>query len=368
MTAGASRFPLFPLLVIGLIGLVIFATRDQRRQAPTATSHPRPGAAPPAAARSHPGRIHHERHRHPRRPGAHESGHQSAAPSDAEPAAAAAWMPPPRPAFVPPPPRPRRTGLVLFWPTLALIAIGLGSLGIFDIENSRHPLGVRRPGRHRHRGDAPGRRVRRPARRPDRAGTRLSRSACSSTSIVGPRPDGHRATNRELLVRPSNPAALADSYRVPNGSILLDLSRMRDARRARRPRPRRAASTPGRSPSSVPEGSTPTSTPTSSYAGDISIGDVTPRRLRPVAQPAPSHGLDRPGRPDPRPRPRRPRRPDHRRENSRIPTARPARRPVQCQISTSQPPPDRQRQDPPPRLRPALPRRRRRLGPRASVT
>ncbi len=48
-------------------------------------------------------------------------------------------MPPPTPAYVPPPPRPRRTGLVLFWPTLALIAIALGTLGIFDTSSSVSP-------------------------------------------------------------------------------------------------------------------------------------------------------------------------------------------------------------------------------------
>lgn len=45
------------------------------------------------------------------------------------PPARPAWAPPP---YVPPTPRPRRTGLVLFWPTLALVAIALGSLGIYD--------------------------------------------------------------------------------------------------------------------------------------------------------------------------------------------------------------------------------------------
>ena len=43
-----------------------------------------------------------------------------------------AWTPPPAYA---PPPRPRRTGVVLFWPTLALIAIALGTLGIYDAGN-----------------------------------------------------------------------------------------------------------------------------------------------------------------------------------------------------------------------------------------
>ena len=39
------------------------------------------------------------------------------------------WSPPP---YVAPPPRPRRQGLVLFWPTLALVAIALGLLGLYD--------------------------------------------------------------------------------------------------------------------------------------------------------------------------------------------------------------------------------------------
>lgn len=42
-----------------------------------------------------------------------------------------AWQPPvARPPLVPP--HPKRTGIVWFWPTLALIALGLGILGIYD--------------------------------------------------------------------------------------------------------------------------------------------------------------------------------------------------------------------------------------------
>ena len=45
------------------------------------------------------------------------------------------WQPPVgRPAFIPP--RPKRTGIVWFWPTLALIALALGVLGIYD--NGHH--------------------------------------------------------------------------------------------------------------------------------------------------------------------------------------------------------------------------------------
>ncbi|MEP6816990.1 MAG: LiaF domain-containing protein, partial [Marmoricola sp.] len=45
------------------------------------------------------------------------------------PPARPVWAPAP---YVPPPPRPRRTGLVLFWPTLALVGITLGALGLYD--------------------------------------------------------------------------------------------------------------------------------------------------------------------------------------------------------------------------------------------
>ena len=76
-------------------------------------------------------------------PPAYQTGYQSGQQPPA-------WMPPPPPAYVPPP-RPRRTGLVLFWPTLALIAIALGILGIVDVEQLGEPLGVRRPGRRHHR-------------------------------------------------------------------------------------------------------------------------------------------------------------------------------------------------------------------------
>lgn len=53
---------------------------------------------------------------------------EAAAPYDAPPPA---WKPP---VVTPPllPPHPKRTGILWFWPTLALIAIGLGTVGIID--------------------------------------------------------------------------------------------------------------------------------------------------------------------------------------------------------------------------------------------
>ena len=52
-----------------------------------------------------------------------------------------AWSPPP---YVAPAPRPRRKGIVLFWPTLALVAIALGVLGLFayngtDVADAAYP-------------------------------------------------------------------------------------------------------------------------------------------------------------------------------------------------------------------------------------
>lgn len=54
--------------------------------------------------------------------------------------AAPTGVPPTRAYPVPgaplPPPRPRRTGVLLFWPTVALVAIALGVIGIVDVDGS----------------------------------------------------------------------------------------------------------------------------------------------------------------------------------------------------------------------------------------
>lgn len=49
--------------------------------------------------------------------------------------AAPTWGPPPPPPVppAPQPTRPRRTGVVLFWPTLAVVAVGMGVLGLVDV-------------------------------------------------------------------------------------------------------------------------------------------------------------------------------------------------------------------------------------------
>ena len=260
---GGLSFPLFPFLVIGLIGLVIYAASGQRRQTPDRNQPPPPWgstSAPPTTPEGStmsatdtlvdPG---------------HESSDQ---PSNQPPA----WMPPPRPAFVPPPPRPRRTGLVLFWPTLALIAIGLGSLGIYDIENpvtlsAYAALAVTVTavmlliGAFRGR---PGGLI---------ALGLVSSLALLVTSIVGAATAG-TVDNRELLVRPSNPAALADSYRISNGSILVDLSRMRELSELDG-RDLALRLNAGEITVLVPEGLNVNVDADIRYAGEIRVGDVT---------------------------------------------------------------------------------------------
>lgn len=46
----------------------------------------------------------------------------------------------PAPPFTPVPPRPRRTGLILFWPTVAAIILAFGVLGIVAVDNPLAPL------------------------------------------------------------------------------------------------------------------------------------------------------------------------------------------------------------------------------------
>ncbi len=109
-----------PLLVLLLVGVAIYATRQQRK-------HPGPPPAWPTSASAAPpeGTTMTVTDQPPGAP-----GYRTTDPAYGE--QPPAWGPPSAPAYVPPP-RPRRTGPVLFWPTLALIAIGLGSLGIYDI-------------------------------------------------------------------------------------------------------------------------------------------------------------------------------------------------------------------------------------------
>jgi phage shock protein PspC (stress-responsive transcriptional regulator) len=161
----AWGFPL-PLLLIGLVALWIYSlARRDRHPAPpapwggvtqspmqspaqsftqtatqTATQSSTPAAPPEGTTMSStqaPGDTHGDTLGHTLGDTAPVTGtpYDLSEPPAQQPPA---WMPPPTPAYAPPP-RPRRTGLVLFWPTLALIAIALGTLGMFDVNHSVVP-------------------------------------------------------------------------------------------------------------------------------------------------------------------------------------------------------------------------------------
>jgi phage shock protein PspC (stress-responsive transcriptional regulator) len=120
-------FPL-PLLVVGLVGLWIY-TLVRRGKQPA-----RPPAPWGAATSTTPAYT--PAHAAGLQEGTAMSTDTQQLPADQPPPP---WMPPPSQAYVPPPPKPRRTGLVLFWPTVALIAIADGILGIVDVDQTVIP-------------------------------------------------------------------------------------------------------------------------------------------------------------------------------------------------------------------------------------
>lgn len=110
------------IVVIAVIIAIVLIARDRRRDDSAATT----GAAPTAYATTE-------------QPGAagtvpaYAGGTEDTRILD-DSAQPPAWQPPVgQPPLVPP--HPKRTGIVWFWPTLALIAVGLGILGIYDNTN-----------------------------------------------------------------------------------------------------------------------------------------------------------------------------------------------------------------------------------------
>ena len=130
------------------------------------------------------------------------------------------WQPP-QPAYVPP--RPKRTGVLWFWPTLAMIAIALGTIGLVDanhhVDGGVYPAtalaitGVMllvgsffgRPG-----------------------GLILigivSSLALAVSSVVG----GFNFSGNDLNLAPKSAADVQSSYTGTNGRIVLDLTKVTD--------------------------------------------------------------------------------------------------------------------------------------------
>jgi phage shock protein PspC (stress-responsive transcriptional regulator) len=201
-----SGFP-FSLLVIGLIAIAVLATRGQR--VPDRDQPPPPWGSTPIPPYS-------------------PEGSAMTSTTDTQvdhPQQPPAWMPPQPPPYVAPP-RPRRTGLVLFWPTLALIAIALGLLGIFDVDGSITVSAyaalalaitavmllvgafVGRPG----------------------GLIALGLLATVGLGITGAvdGATGGEASGESLRATPTSAALVQDSYSISNGDLTLDLSEVTD--------------------------------------------------------------------------------------------------------------------------------------------
>lgn len=201
----------WPVLVVGLVLAVVLVGRDNRRSAAGRSAAPGTSTPPPAphVAQSSP-------------PPSPPSSPQSApAGSGTEPTVVLekqpAWHPPVAP--LPVPERPRRTGPLLFGPALALLALGLGVLGLYDAQG----------------GDVA------PAAYPALALTivglllivgafvgrpgglvllgLVAALALPVTAIADPTYSG----SRDLQVAPTSAAGLLGAYHVPAGRIRLDL-------------------------------------------------------------------------------------------------------------------------------------------------
>ena len=196
-----------PWLVAGIVLVAVLVTRDRRSTPAGGPPGPTPGAAappPPPAPRSGP------------------QGVQPDLPPDADhtaPLPTAAWYPPPDV-----PSRPPKTGPLLFTPTLALLALALGVLGLYDVSggsvtDAAYPaLALAVTGLMLVVGAFVG-----------RPGGLILLGLVTTvvlvvTAIGRPTYDGHR----DLVVRPTSSAQVAASYEVPAGRIELDLTRIRD--------------------------------------------------------------------------------------------------------------------------------------------
>ncbi|HSE71380.1 MAG TPA: PspC domain-containing protein [Nocardioidaceae bacterium] len=202
---GGFGFP-WPLVLIGVAVLLYLVFREQ----PMSNQTPPP--PPPEQSPASPG----------------DTGAVATyPPADSEPTtpygAPPAWAPPAQPTYQAPVPRPDR-GPKLFWVTLALVAIAVGTLGIFDVYGVSVPDGAY------------------PALALAVIGTMLvvgawfgraggliflgvvAALAMVAASATNPRFDGERVRQ----VTPATAAEVRDRYFIPAGTLRLDLSEIRD--------------------------------------------------------------------------------------------------------------------------------------------
>ncbi len=210
-------FP-FPLLVIGLIAVAVYATRGRRGQLDSPPPPWNGATAPPPGTTAYPATD-------PEGTIAMSVTDQPAATETMPGQQPPAWMPPQPPPYVPPP-RPRRTGLVLFWPTLALIAIGLGTLGIFDTSSDVVPtayaaLAIAITGAMLLVGAFVG-----------RPGGLIALGFVGVVTLVvtlvAGVTGGQGPSASDMRVYPPTASALAPEYRLTTGSLTVDLTGVED--------------------------------------------------------------------------------------------------------------------------------------------
>jgi phage shock protein PspC (stress-responsive transcriptional regulator) len=208
---GGLGFP-WPLAVIALVAFLVLMNRDK----PMSTTYPppQPGSEPGAGTQ----------------PDA-QPGPVAAGPEDAAPYTAPYYgnLPPTPSAYPvqqPPAPRPPR-GPKLFWFTVALLAVALGSLGLYDVTqggvaDAAYPAlalavigGMLVVGAWFGR---PGGLI---------ALGVVAAIALLATSVAEPRFAGERMTSET----PTTAIQVEDRYFVPAGAVRLDLSNIRDVER-----------------------------------------------------------------------------------------------------------------------------------------
>lgn len=131
--------------------------------------------------------------------------------------------PPTRPASPYRRPDPRKTGPVLFWFTLALVALAEGVLGIVDVAGAHIPsaaypaLALGLIGAMLVLGAFVG-----------RAGGLIALGLVATLALVGTGIGDHIGPRRTVDLTPTTAAAVASSYQVGAGHITLDLSQVSD--------------------------------------------------------------------------------------------------------------------------------------------
>ena len=200
-------------VVVGIV--MVFRDRRRERASARSTTTPEPGAPAPAAADQ---------------TGTMTTTGAGTAYATTEPtrvlddgAQPPTWQPPvAQPPLVPP--RPKRTGIVWFWPTLALIALGLGSLGLYDnshqVADGAYPalaLGITAVML------LVGSLVGRP-------GGLILLGFVSSTALAGSLVVGGSfgVDAKEVHDAPASAALVQDDYEITVGEIVLDLSKVSD--------------------------------------------------------------------------------------------------------------------------------------------